>query len=196
MVLFLAPKKGKLFITITREINLKKCRSDTTTLLRSVTNTCFGVNRVRRARNEDADYDDSGDYLTDTSFQLRSLTEPPVLGEEDGTLVGEARAKKMQLMLDEQVQRLLSSERMVKFLRHQISDPLQCRRAHRTHVRRLLEILLNRLQIDCRINSRAYGKKDVVVFQLIDGQRRVLPDASGDLSSQLSYQPAMTTVKK
>ena len=89
-----------------------------------------------------------GDYLTDTSFQLRSLTELPVLGEENGTLVGEARAKKMQLMLDEQVQRLLSSERMVKFLRRQISDPLQCRRAHRTHVRRLLEILLNRLQID------------------------------------------------
>ena len=125
------------------------------------------------------------------------MTEPPVLGEEDGTLVGEARAKKMQLMLDEQVQRLLSSERMVKFLRRQISDPLQFRRAHRTHVRRLLEILLNRLQIDCRINERACGKKDVVVFQLIDGQRRVLlPDASGDLSSQLSYQPAMTTVKK
>ena len=196
MVLFLAPKKGKLFITITREINLKKCRSDTTTLLRSLTNTCFGVNRSEESENEDADYDDGGDYLTDTSFQLRSLTEPPVLGEEDGTLVGEARAKKMQLMLDEQVQRLLSSERMVKFLRRQISDPLQCRRAHRTHVRRLLEILLNRLQIDCRINSRAYGKKDVVVFQLIDGQRRVLPDASGDLSSQLSYQPAMTTVKK
>ena len=124
------------------------------------------------------------------------MTEPPVLGEEDSTLVGEARAKKMQLMLDEQVQRLLSSERMVKFLRRQISDPLQCRRAHRTHVRRLLEILLNCLQIDCRINSRACGKKDVVVFQLIDGQQRVLPDASGDLSSQLSYQPAMTTVKK
>lgn len=124
------------------------------------------------------------------------MTEPPVLGEEDGTLVGEARAKKMQLMLDEQVQRLLSSERMVKFLRRQISDPLQCRRAHRTHVRRLLEILLNRLQIDCRINSRACGKKDVVVFQLIDGKRRVLPDASCDLSSQLSYQPAMTMVKK
>ena len=124
------------------------------------------------------------------------MTEPPVLGEEDGTLVGEARAKKMQLMLDEQVQRLLSSERMVKFLRRQIRDPLQCRRAHRTHVRRLLEILLNRLQIDCRINERVYGKKDVVVFQLIDGKRRVLPDASCDLSSQLSYQPAMTMVKK
>ena len=102
----------------------------------------------------------------------------------------------MQLMLDEQVQRLLSSERMVKFLRRKISDPLQCRRAHRTHVRRLLEILLNHLQIDCRIKERACGKKDVVVFQLIDGKRRVLPDASGDLSSQLSYQPAMTTVKK
>ena len=114
------------------------------------------------------------------------MTEPPVLGEEDGTLVGEARAKKMQLMLDEQVQRLLSSERMVKFLRRQISDPLQCRRAHRTHVRRLLEILLNRLQIDCRINERAYGKKDVVVFQLIDGKRRVLPDASCDL-----FKPAL-----
>ena len=163
MVLFLAPKRGTV-ITITREINLKKCRSDTTTLLRSLTNTCFGVNRVEESENEDADYDDSGDYLTDTSFQLRSLTEPPVLGEEDGTLVGEARAKKMQLMLDEQVQRLLSSERMVKFLRRQISDPLQCRRAHRTHVRRLLEILLNRLQIDCRINSRHVERKMLWYF--------------------------------
>ena len=66
--------------------------------------------------------------------------------------------------------------------------------AHTSDV--LLEILLNRLQIDCRINEQACGKKDVVVFQLVDGQRRVLPDVSGDLSSQLSYQPAMTTVKK
>ena len=119
-----------------------------------------------------------------------------MLGEEDATLVGEARAKKMQQLLDDQVQRLMSSERMVKFLRRKISDPLQCRRAHRTHVRRVLEILLNRLQIDCMIRERACGKKDAVVFQLIDGQRRVLPEASGDLSSQLSYQPAMTTVKK
>ena len=121
------------------------------------------------------------------------MTEPPVLGEEDGTLVGEARAKKMQLMLDEQVQRLLSWERMVKFLRRQINDPLQCRRAHRTHVRRLLEILLNRLQIDCRINEWACGKKDVVVFQLIDGQRRVLPDASGDLSGSPKTRAEMTS---
>ena len=134
--------------------------------------------------------------MTDTSFHLRTLTEPPVLGEEDATLVGEARAKKMQQLLDDQVQRLMSSERMLKFVRHKISDPLQCRRAHRTHVRRVLEILLNRLQIDFRISERACGKKDAVVFQLVDGQRRVLPEASGDLSSQLSYQPAMARVNK
>ena len=130
----------------------------------------------------------------DTSFQLQTLTEPPVLGEDEATLVGEARAKKMQQLLDDQVQRLMSSERMVNFLQHKISDPLQCRRGHRQHVWCLLEILLNRLQIECRIQEQSCGKKDVVIFELLDGQRPCLEQASGDLSSQLSYQPAMTRV--
>ena len=100
----------------------------------------------------------------------------------------------MQQLLDDQVQRLMSSERMTKFLRRNISDPLQCRRGHRQHVRRLLEILLNRLQIECRIQERSCGKKDVVIFELLDGQRPRVGQPSGDLSSQLSYQPAMTRV--
>ena len=98
----------------------------------------------------------------------------------------------MQQLLDDQVQHLMSSERMVKFLRRNISDHLQCRRGHRQHVQCLLEILLNRLQIECRIQER--GKNDVVIFELLDGQRLHLEQGSGDLSSQLSYQPAMTRV--
>ena len=94
----------------------------------------------------------------------------------------------MQQLLDDQVQRLMSSSRMMKFLRREISDPLQCRKCHRQHVRRLLEILLNKLQIECRIHETS--RRSNSVFELQDGQQRCLA-ASGDLSSQLSYQPDM-----
>ena len=95
----------------------------------------------------------------------------------------------MQQLLDDQVQRLMSSDRMMKFLRREISDPLQCKKTHRQHVRQLLEILLNKLQIECRIHETSRGSNSV--FALEDGQRRRLAAASGDLSSQLSYQPGM-----
>ena len=96
----------------------------------------------------------------------------------------------MQQLLDDQVQRLMSSDRMMKFLRREISDPLQCKKTHRQHVRRLLEILLNKLQIECRIHETSHGSNSV--FALKDGQRhRSAAAASGDLSSQLSYQPGM-----
>ena len=94
----------------------------------------------------------------------------------------------MQQLLDDQVQRLMSSSRMMKFLCHEISDPLQCRKCHRQHIRRLLEILLNKLQIECRIHETSRGSNSV--FELQDGQWWRLA-ASGNLSSQLSYQPGM-----
>ena len=94
----------------------------------------------------------------------------------------------MQQLLDDQVQRLMSSSRMMKFLCHDISNPLQCRKCHRQHVRRLLEILLNKLQIECRIHETSRGSNSV--FELQDRQWWSLA-ASGNLSSQLSYQQGM-----
>ena len=123
----------------------------------------------------DCKEDDSEPYLTDTIFQLHTLTEPPVLGEEDAALLRGARAKKMQQLLDDQVQRLMSSSRMMKFLCHEISDLLQCRKCHRQHIRQLLEILLNKLQIECRIHETSHGSNSV--FELQDGQRRHLAAA-------------------
>ena len=92
----------------------------------------------------------------------------------------------MQQLLDDQVQRLMSSSRMMKFLCHEISDLLQCRKCHRQHVRQLLEILVNKLQIECRIHETSRGSNSV--FELQDGQWQCLAAASGNLSSQLSYQ--------
>ena len=95
----------------------------------------------------------------------------------------------MQQLLDDQVQRLMSSSRMMKFLRRKISDLLQCRKCHRQHVRQLLDILLNKLQIECRTHETSRGSNSI--FELQDGQQRHLAAASGNLSSQLSYQPGM-----
>ena len=95
----------------------------------------------------------------------------------------------MQQLLDDQVQRLMSFSRMMKFLHCEISDLLQCRKCHRQHVRQLLEILLKKLQIECRIHETSHGSNSV--FELQDRQWRHLAAASGDLSSQLSYQPGM-----
>ena len=92
----------------------------------------------------------------------------------------------MQQLLDDQVQRLMSSDRMMKFLCREISDPLQCKKTHRQHVRRLLEILLNKLQIECRIHETS--RESNSVFALEDGQRRRSAAAA---SGNLSYQPGM-----
>ena len=95
----------------------------------------------------------------------------------------------MQQLLDDQVQRLMSSDRMMKFLCRKISDLLQCKKTHRQQVRQLLEILLNKLQIECRIHETSHESNSV--FCTGRWPMACLAAASGDLSSQLSYQPGM-----
>ena len=98
--------------------------------------------------NSESDDEDSNPYFTETSFHLRKITEAPAAGGDDTKLVGEDRAQLMQKLLDEQVVRLTSSERMLKFLRRQNKDPFPCKRPNRHHVRRLIQILLYKLEIE------------------------------------------------
>ena len=99
----------------------------------------------------------------------------------------------MQKLLDEQVVRLTSLERMLKFLRRQIKDPLPCKRSNQHHVRRLIQILLHK--IEGRIRETEHSE-DMLIFEVIEGTRRPLPAAAAvgvaaSLSSQLSFQSRM-----
>ena len=101
----------------------------------------------------------------------------------------------MQKLMDEQVVRLTSSERMLKFLRRQIKDPLPCKRSNRHHVRRLIQILLHKLEIEGQIHETEHSE-DMLIFEVIEGTRRPLPAAAAvgvaaSLSSQLSFQSRM-----
>ena len=84
------------------------------------------------------DANDSNQYFTETSFHLRKITEALVAAGDDAKLVGEDQAELMQKLLDQQVLRLTSSDRMLKFLWRQNKDPLPCKRSNRHHVRRLV----------------------------------------------------------
>ena len=76
----------------------------------------------------------------------------------------------MQKLLDEQVLRLTSSDHMLKFLRRQNKDPLPCKRSNRHHVRRLVQILLHKLEIESRICETEHTE-DTVIFEIIKGTR-------------------------
>ena len=74
----------------------------------------------------------------------------------------------MQKLLDEQVLRLTSSDRMLKFLQRQNKDPLPCKRSNRHHVRRLVQILLNKLEIKGKIHETEHTE-DTVIFEIMEG---------------------------
>ena len=99
---------------------------------------------------------------------MRKITEAPIAGGDDAKLVGEDRAQLMQKLLDEQVVRLTSSERMLKFLWRQNKDPLPCKRSNRHHVRRVVQILLHKLEIEGWIRETEHSE-DMVVFEVIEG---------------------------
>ena len=92
----------------------------------------------------------------------------PVAAGEDAKLVREQQAELMQKLLDEQVVRLTSSDRMLKFLQRQSKDPLPCKKSNRHHVRRLMQILLHKLEIEGRIRETEHTE-DMVVFEIIKG---------------------------
>ena len=140
--------------------------------------------------SESDEADDRDRYFTETSFHLRKITEALVAVGDDAKLVREHRAELMQKLLDEQAVRLTSSEHMLKFLRRQNKDPLPCKRSDRHHVRRLVHILLHKLEIEGRIHETEHTE-DTVVFEIIEGTQWPLPVAPGalqSLSSQLSFQ--------
>ena len=99
---------------------------------------------------------------------MRKITEAPVAGGDDAKLVGEDRAQLMQKLLDEQVVRLTSSECMLKFFRRQNKDPLLCKRSNRHHVKRLVQILLHKLEIKGRLRESEHND-ETVIFEIIEG---------------------------
>ena len=106
----------------------------------------------------------------ETSFHLRKITEVLAASGDDAKLVGEDCAQLMQKLMDEQVVRLTSSERMLKFLRRQIKDPLPCKRSNWNHVRRLIQILLHKLEIEGQIRETEHSE-DMLIFEVIEGTR-------------------------
>ena len=74
----------------------------------------------------------------------------------------------MHMLLDEQVLRLTSSDHMLKFLWRQNKDPLPCKRTDRHHVRRLMQILLHKLEIEGKIRETEHSE-DTVIFEIIEG---------------------------
>ena len=122
------------------------------------------------------DANNSDRYFTDVSFHLRKITEALVAAGDDAKLVGEDQAELMQKLLDEQVLRLTSSDCMLNFLWRQNKDPLPCKKIDRHHVRRLVQILLHKLEIEGKIHETEHSE-DTVIFEIIKGTQQPLPAA-------------------
>ena len=118
--------------------------------------------------NESDDGNNSDPYFTDVSFHLRKITEALVATGNDTKLVSENQAEVMQKLLDEQVLRLTSSDHMLKFLWRQNKDPLPCKRSDRHHVRRLVQILLHKLEIEGKICETEHSE-DTMIFEILEG---------------------------
>ena len=102
----------------------------------------------------------------------------------------------MQDLLDDQIDSLAKSVRMRKFLTEQ-KDVLPCAHENSVHTRRVLEILLTRLQISGKVCEKQ--GREVVTFQIVKGScpPRTFDRQSSrqsSLLSQLSFQQDMLEV--
>ena len=144
---------------------------------------------------QESDGEGEVDDFSDASYYLRDRLLP--LTPDNATNLSNSQlAKSVQDLLDDQIDSLAKSVRMRKFLTEQ-KDVLPCAHENSVHTRRVLEILLTRLQISGKVCEKQ--GREVVTFQIVKG---ICPPRTFDrqssrqssLLSQLSFQQDMLEV--
>ena len=118
---------------------------------------------------------------------------PPVNSpEEEQKLSCLERAKTLQKCLDHQINRLQHDRQMLSILEMSVKDSIPCNIEHQAHYRRVLEILIGRLNLKCKVSEKVNKNSTCVTFSII-----VVPEVqfgSPEPRSQVSFNQDMLEV--
>ena len=143
--------------------------------------------------SEAEDDEDPSDF-TKTGYKLREQLLPPTLSPEQlQSMPSMEKAKILQRMFDEQIQKLSKNKSLTAILDRTVTDVIPCANEHRSHYRRILEILITDMNLNCRVWEKNRGS--CVAFKIVAAA--VPPDMSSTpvpLRSQLLFSPGMLEV--
>ena len=143
--------------------------------------------------SEAEEEDDAADF-TEAGYKLRDELLPPVLVPEDSQSMSSLKkAKTLQRKFDEQIQSLTKNKSLTAILDRSVTDVIPCANEHRSHCRRILEILITDLNLNSRVIEKNRGS--CVAFKIVAAS---LPsDIAGTPvppRSQLAFSPGMLEV--
>ena len=152
----------------------------------------FAINFARNV-SEAEDEEDPSDF-TETGYKLRDELLPPVLSpEQSQSMSSLKKAKTLQKMFEDQIQKLSTNKLLTAILDRTVTDVIPCANEHRSHYRRVLEILITDMNLNCRLQEKSRGS--CVAFKI------VVAAVPSDMSStpvppqsQLMFSPGMLEV--
>ena len=143
--------------------------------------------------SEAEDEEDPSDF-TETGYKLRDELLLPVLSpEQSQSMSSLKKAKMLQKMFDNQIQKLSTNKLLTAILDRTVTDVIPCANEHRSHYRRVLEILITDMNLNCRLQEKSRGScvafKIVAVAVPSDMSSTPVPPRS-----QLMFSPRMLEV--
>ena len=97
--------------------------------------------------SEVEDEEDPSDFM-ETGYKLRDELLPPVLSlEQSQSMSSLKKAKTLQKMFVDQIQKLSTNKLLTAILDRTVTDVIPCANEHRSHYRRVLEILITDMNL-------------------------------------------------
>ena len=139
-----------------------------------------------------SDEDDLEDF-TAFGYKLRKKLLPPTVDPEQAVnLTADKKCKLLQKLLDEQIDKLKTSKRMLKWLERKSDDEVPCPVEHVVHFRRVIDIVIAELKMPVRAVERARGS--CVGFKVVAVPESTVPDTPSQGRSQLPFSQGMLEV--
>ena len=138
------------------------------------------------------DDDDQSDF-TDLGYYLRDKLVPPI-SDPDKILSCSQKAKRNQDLLDNQIETMSKDKRLINVLNCSVSDQIPCPPEHKVHVSRVLEIIIEKLQLPTCLSIKS--TKSCTIFKAVPAPSNPNP-TSNFISTpcQLDFSQGMLEVK-
>lgn len=137
--------------------------------------------------------EDEQEDFSDFAYKLRKRLLPPSLDpEKAATWSASKKAKALQELLDEQIDGLKSSKRMLKWLERRSEDEVPCPVEHVVHFRRVIDIIIAELRLPVRVVERTRGS--CVAFKIVAVTETTMPVTPSQGRSQLPFSQGMLEV--
>ena len=142
------------------------------------------------------DNDDDQSDFTDLDYYLQDKLVPPI-SDPDENLFSSQKAKRNQDLLDNQIETMLKDKHLINVLNCSVSNRIPCPPEHKVHVSRVLEIIIEKLQLPTCLSIKS--TKSCTIFKAVPAPSNPNP-ASNFIStpcqkSQLNFSQGMLEVK-